>query len=114
VAITTEIDIVRKRGDTFPIQFTITKSGVAYNITSHTLVLTVNSEPEPTSTATQLFNVAGTITNGATGAFEFRPTAGNMGQVPEVYYYDVQMTDTSGYILTIAKGRFTIEQDITK
>ncbi len=118
MAITTSLDITRKRGDTFPIRLTLTDDGTAVDITGYTFKLTVDSSPDPPETtdpsATEIFQVAGVITAAASGQFEFRPLASDMNQTPETYFYDVEMIDPSGYIATIAKGKFTIQQDITK
>lgn len=114
MSLTTSIDITRKRGDTFPFRFEITQDGAALNITSYTFLMTVDPSSDPPDDTTKNFQLAGVITDAAGGAFEFRPTAGNMNLTPNVYFYDVQMTDSASYITTVVKGKLTIQQDITK
>lgn len=106
--------ITRYRGDTAPDQFTIQRDGVALDITGCTFKLTVNSEKDPTSTSTQLFSLTGTITSAVAGQVEFAPNGTQADQTPGDYYYDVQMTDTTGAIRTADKGRYRFKQDITK
>lgn len=106
--------ITRYRGDTAADQFTITRSGVAVNISGCTFKMTVNSEKDPTSTATQLFTVNGTITSAVAGEVEFAPNSTQADQLPGRYYYDVQMTDGTGAIRTAHKGVYRFVQDITK
>lgn len=106
--------ITRYRGDTAADQFTITRDGVAVDITGSTFKLTVNTEQNPTDITNQLLSVTGTITDAAAGQMEFAPSALEADQTPGDYYYDVQMTDASGGIRTIIKGRYRFKQDITK
>jgi hypothetical protein len=108
------ITITRYRGDTAPDQFTITRDGVAVDITGYAFKLTVNSNDDPTDTADQLYSLTGSITDAAAGYVEFAPTAMEADQTPGEYYYDVQQTDDLGAILTVAKGRYRYKQDITK
>lgn len=111
--ITTVQDIVRKRGDSFPIQWQVKENGVAMNITGAVFRLTVDAQPNPVNATTQKFQVSGIITDAAQGKVEFRPGVSNMDQTPDTYYYDLQMFHNT-YIVTLAKGKFIIEQDITK
>lgn len=106
--------ITRYRGDTAPDQFTVTQDGAAVNITGYSFKLTVNSDEDPTDATNQKFSLTGTVTSGVDGYVEFAPTALEADQAPGVYYYDVQMTDGSGNIRTVAKGRYRFKQDITK
>lgn len=106
--------ITRTRGDTYP--FTVTfrdSSGVAVDLTGASFILTVNAEEDPTALQAPLFALAGTINAPTTGVVEFEMTesaADNVGP----FYYDIQMTDAQGYIRTMMRGPFIMEQDITK
>jgi hypothetical protein len=106
--------IIRYRGDTAADQFTITRDGSVVDITGCTFKLTVNSQKDPTTTINQMFSLVGTVTNGAGGLVEFAPDATEADQAPGDYYYDVEMTDAIGAILTADKGRYRFLQDITK
>ncbi len=109
------IDVTRKRGDTFPLKYTIKDSaGVAVDITSFTFKLTVDPAPDPTDNSANLFSLTGNITNPTGGEVQFEPSAVQMDQLPEVYFYDLEMTDAGSFIRTIVTGQFIIEQDITK
>ncbi len=114
MALTTSLNLARRRGDTFPFQLTVTSNGSAYSITSCTFKMTVDPSPNPTSATTNLFQLTGVITTAASGEFEFRPSAANMDLTPGTYYYDVQMVDASSYLVTLAAGKLIITQDITK
>lgn len=108
-------EIVRKRGDTYAEQLTVTDtSGAAMNIAGYTFVLTVDPNKYPTSAATNLFSIAGTIITPAAGTVEFVPTLANADQTPGRYYYDIQMTDDAGRIRTIDSGDWVVIQDISK
>ncbi len=42
------------------------------------------------------------------------PLAGLADSIPEDYFYDIEQTDVAGKILTIAKGQYRFEQDVTR
>jgi hypothetical protein len=109
-----DIPICITRGDTVPWTFTIKSNGVVVDITGYTFLLTVDPSEEPTTSANNLFQLSGTIVNGPAGLVRFAMTTGQANQTPGVYYYDLQMTDGSGAIRTIAEGEFEFEQDVTK
>lgn len=107
--------ISRYRGDTVPDQITVVDTaGVAVNVTGYSFLLTVNKNKDPSSTAGQLFQVAGVIISGPAGTVKFTPSAVQTDQTPGKYYYDIQMTDGGGLIRTIISGNYVIKQDVTK
>lgn len=109
------IDLCRLRGDTFPMEFTVKDSSdVVVDITGATFLLTVDPNPDPTDALANLFQIAGVITDAVNGVFTVTPNATQMDQSPDVYFYDLEMIDGAGLIRTIAKGKFEIQQDITK
>ena len=112
----TEVNICRKRGDTFPFQLTIKdEDGVAIDITGDTFLLTVDPSPAPTDAVNNLFQLAGVITDAPNGVVEFTPGAVEADQDPSVYFYDVQQTEAiTGDIRTILYGQWEVVQDITK
>jgi len=105
------------RGDSYPISITISDSetGLAIDITGYSFKLTVNSDQNPTSITNQKFTVVGILdSDPTTGKVSFTPTSLNTDISPATYYYDIEMTDASNNIKTIAKSTFIILQDITK
>lgn len=109
-------DIDRKRGDTYADEFTVTSAstGAAIDITGYTFVLTVDPSPAPADATGNLYALTGTITDAANGVVEFAPSGVQSDQTPGVYWYDVQMTDASSRIRTIASGQYRYTQDISK
>lgn len=85
----------------------------AIDITGGTFVLTVDTLETPADAATNVFSVAGTITDAPNGRVSFQPTTTDTDQEIGDYFYDIQMT-LNGSVRTILRGDFTIEQDITK
>ena len=62
-----------------------------------------------------LFQIVGVISGDPLlGKVVFAPAVGDTDQAIATYYYDIQMTDASGYISTIALDKFKIIQEITK
>lgn len=111
-----DLDICVTRGDTTPWTFTI-KTGdpaVAVDITGFTFVLTVDPAEEPADALGNLFSLTGTITDGPNGVVEFSMTALQADQLPDIYFFDLQMTDGASALRTIAKGKYEFKQDISK
>lgn len=107
--------ITRYRGDTRPDKFTLTTAaGAVVDITGYTFRLTVNKRKNPTDITAQVFTVTGTITNATAGQYEFRPSAGQVNVPPGTYYYDVEVTDTGGYVTTLGVGSYIFVQDVSK
>ena len=110
-------DITWYRADSFPIELTLTNklTKMAIDITGYSFLFTVNSIEDPPDDTDQVFQVAGVLdADPTTGKVSFTPTKTDTAQPIATYYYDVQMTDGSGNVRTIAKFRFFIHQDITK
>ena len=109
------IHLERMRGDTFPMQFSLNQSdGSALPITGFTFLLTVDPSEGPDNADSNLFQLTGTIVDGPGGVVSFAPSAIESNQLPGEYYYDIQMIDASLAVRTVAKGKFTFLQDITK
>ncbi len=114
-----EIDLERRRGDTFADRFTITKKGAAIPIGSKTFCLSVNTLQEPPETtgpsATEVFKITGNIIDAANGIVDFAPTSLQSDPLdPNTeYFYDIQMTEGSEKV-TVAFGKYKIVQDICK
>jgi len=112
-------DLCYARGDTAPLSLTFKVGKLGLDLTGFTgLVLTVNSEENPTNTASQQAELTGTLdSDPTTGRVEFRPAnqVTSDAFVPGVYFYDVQGVNASGEKVTLLKGgSFEIIQDISK
>lgn len=111
----TEQNIERRRGDTYPMRWTIKdSSGSVVDITGYTFLMTVDPSSSPSDDTQNLFQLSGTLVDPANGVVEFAPGAPEANIAPGEYHFDIQMTDTSSYIRTIVTGRYCIKQDITK
>lgn len=110
------LEVERKRGDTAPDRLIVLDpaTGLAMNITGFSYKLTVNSEKKPTTITNQKASLTGTLVDVLNGIVEFPWTALEADIPPGKYYYDIQQTDSSGRIKTIAKNKYTFWQDITK
>lgn len=110
------LTIDRFRGDTYGNVFKIADSnGDPIDITGYTFKMTINSLKEPTDTATQIFQVVGTLVSPSLGTVKFAPSSLQANAIePGTYYFDIQMTDGAGAIQTVATGKYIIRQDITK
>lgn len=108
-----EINIKRKRGDTVPDVFLVSKNRVTTNLTGCSFKLTVDSRRNPCDIATQAYQLVGVVEDAATGLVSFTPTieqADNVGY----FFYDIQMTDSYNVVQTLVDGSYTYTQDITK
>lgn len=108
-------DIERYRGDTAADEFTIKDSaGNVVDISGFSFKMTVSTLENPPTNSSELYSLTGVITDAVNGVVEFVPSVGNADQKPATYYYDVQMTTAGARIKTIAKGKYTYLQDISK
>ena len=110
-----EYEICRTRGDTKAELFQLKVNGVAVDISGDSFMLTVDPAPDPPDNTTKLFDIAGVLVTPASGIFSFAPST-IQPTTPGDYYYDIQWTDSSdsSRVKTILKGKYTVEQDITK
>jgi hypothetical protein len=105
------IEIDRKRGDTAPDEIT-----VPFDNTGFSYILTINTQKNPDAggpIGAILVTSVGAI-GGADGLVSFPFTPTDADQAIGKYWYDVQQTDPTGRIKTIAKNSYIYHQDITK
>jgi hypothetical protein len=107
--------IERRRGDTAPDIFTLTEkaTGDPANLAGCSAVLTVDTRENPTDATTQQYQLVGVISNPVDGVIKFSPSAAQADKLG-TFYFDVQLTDATGAILTVSKGQYIYKQDITK
>jgi hypothetical protein len=109
------IDITRRRADTYAEEFQVISetTGLPIDISGgYVFLLTVDPQDDPAGDTNNLFQLTGSIVDGPNGIVEFAPNdsqADNLGS----WFYDVQMT-VGGRKRTIAAGRWSHDQDITK
>lgn len=107
------IDIIRKRGDTYPMSFVVKSEGVPLDITDSEFWLTVDPSKAPTDDTNNLFALEGQIMNPLGGLVTFAVSESEADHVGN-YFYDLQMIDPAGIVRTIQAGKFNFVQDITK
>ena len=106
--------IERYRGDTSSDKMIITgPTGLPVNLTGSTILFTLCSVRNPVDNSTDIYQLAGVVTNPLSGIVEFTPSAAQTNRIG-IFYYDVQLTDSNGVIHTVAKDSYTFIQDITK
>lgn len=99
-------DILRFRGDTYPVELTL-DSGA----TGSTFVLTVARKPYPADDTAKVFSAVGAVQSDTVVSF---PISADSAAFAGAFYYDIQMTDGSGIVYTVANGAYTVKQDVTK
>ena len=105
----------RSRGDTFPFTITFTdSSGSAIDITGFTYLLTVDPDPDPSDATNNLFQNTPVVTDGPNGVITVTLTPAQADQTPDLYFFDLQQTDTGGFVRTVLKGEWEVVQDVTK
>lgn len=105
------------RGDTWPgFSTTITRNSSALNLTGATVRMQLKKSAGDScyqlefSSLSTLENVI-TITEPLSGKFTVEPEIITL--TPREYIYDTQVMLGDGEVITILKGTFTVEQDIT-
>jgi len=109
------IPVTVYRGDSpvIPYQLTNTANPTGIDITGYVFELTVDSIEEPTNDSTEVFTVAGVITEASEGRFGFQPTVADLSIAPGDYFYDISLVNGTEQV-TIIKSTFTVRQDIGK
>jgi hypothetical protein len=110
-------DICITRGDSTPMSVTITDDAATpapIDITGFTYLLTVDPSESPADGTGNLFQLAESNTPGVDGVVVFSPSTTDTDQTPSDYFFDIQQTDAGANLRTVAKGKFTVLQDITK
>lgn len=109
------MQITRTRGDTYPEKFVINfaDTGMPVNLSGCSAKFTVNSNKNPISNSTQVWQVIGEIPNVENGVIFF-PITEQQADVLGVFYFDVEFTDSYGWKYTLVKDTISFEQDITK
>lgn len=109
-----KIDISRFRGDGQVITFIVKNSkNKPINLQGWTdLTLTVDPSAAPIDNTTKISTMIGQLsTNGLDGRISILV---DQAIPPGNYYYDMQAADTDGRPVTLAYGKYTVIQDITK
>lgn len=109
------VDLKFNREDSFPFQFVLTDedSGAALDLTGSTFLFTAADTPDLDGGGAQLFQLTENNTPGVAGVVEFLPSQANMDQPQATYFYDLEWTDGSGRVRTVAKGKFIIGPQIS-
>lgn len=100
------------RGDNPTIVATLTDTSDSspIDLTGATTKLTVDANDEPTDASTQIFELTGVIQAPATaGIIHFQPTTSQANQVPDTYFYDIQIVFADGTRRTVATGSWTYD-----
>ena len=104
-------DINRFRGDTKDLVLKLTQDKQVFDLTGFSAVLSVSSDENP-ETADYEFQ-SNAVVSATAGSLSFPFATGDVDLVGD-YYYDIQLTDGTGKISTIRKGKMVFSQDISK
>lgn len=113
-------NLLMTRGDTFTFNLTVTQSGAAFNLSGVTLRMTAKwsyADADNAAVFTARSPSNGIVITNAGGGLATVTLAPAMtsGLPPAQVnlYYDIQVTDGSGNIYTIAAGVLTVSPDVT-
>lgn len=107
------MNFIRKRGDTYPDELTVSVNGALADLTGCSLKMTLNTLKRPVDITTQVYQLDGVVDSPTTGVVKFAPTLSQSDQVGS-FFYDIQLTDQLGIVRTIKEGIYEYKQDITK
>lgn len=110
---TTSRTVIRKTGDTYPIEATILQDGVAYDLTGATnLKLGVISKAGLSAGTAPIDELVGTLdTDGTDGKVNFAVTAPVYNLEADTYYAEIQFTQAT-YITTTATFELKMQRQI--
>lgn len=106
-------------GDTKVYNLTFSKSGAAYDITGHTIYMTLKTDNSLADNAgfPNVYQATGAITNGPNGLATVTLPSDQTKQLTSgaKYFYDIQIHDdsTPTVVSTIEKGSLTVEAGTT-
>lgn len=112
----TAVNITRVRGDTKKINLTINEGGVEtptpVDLTLWSdFYLTVDPSKTPVNDLNNVEQMLGVVEDAEEGIISFTPLADTPAGS---YWFDIQGTDADGGIWTLAMGKYSLIQDITK
>lgn len=104
---------------TSPITGTYISGGLAYapvNLTGYTAALQIRSLPsDPTAVLSLATGGNGITLTALTGAINVHATAAQTTAIDEgTYYYDIELTSTSGIVTRIAQGQVIVSAEVTR
>lgn len=104
------------RGDSRNIRVAFQQNdGTAYNITGGKVFFTVSRVGAPVNdSAAVISKLVTTHTDATAGETTISLTPSDTNITPGVYWYDVQLVDTLGNVLSKGKQRFVVISDITR
>jgi hypothetical protein len=111
------IPLYRKRGDDYPMEFTIYDDAdpkAPINITGFAFRMVVDPSDCPADASNNVLDLTGVLSDAPNGVFQFNPSVAQMEFTPDTYYYEIQMTDGAGNLRSIVKSKFIMEQDLVK
>jgi hypothetical protein len=102
------------RGDDVSLKLTFTDiNGNAIDLTDTTVFFTVKKKLSDTDDEALISKTIDTFDDPTTGIMTILISDTETDLKSGSYYYDVQLKDENGYISSISKQRFSVEQDIT-
>ena len=108
----TTIDIYR--GDDRTLNLTFTQNNSALDITGYTVKFTVKENISDTYANAKIAKTVTSHFDPTNGKTQIDITHSDTSSLEEKgYHYDIELTDTSGNILTVVRGIFNVTLDIT-
>ena len=108
------IDLEVIRGDTKQFNITVRDSNSdLFDLTGYTMVFTAKSNVELSDDNAEITSTA-TISVPASGVGAFTLTPSDTAVGVKTYLYDIQISNGTDSVYTIAQGDFKVTQDITK
>lgn len=102
------------RGDTFLRTMSFVDSdGVAINITGWTIFFTIKDVKEEADGSAEISKTITVHTNAAAGLSQILVAASEMAALNGDYFYDIQIKKSDDTVLTILRGKFIVDSDIT-
>ena len=111
----TNLDIYRRRGDTYPWQIQVKdETGTVVDVSGNTFRWVVDTNEAPSDASGNVIDLAGVIASATIGTVLFSPTSAQMNQTPGDFFYEIQKVDAAGTRRTIMTGAFFVDQDVAK
>jgi hypothetical protein len=96
--------------------YTDTTQTTPVNLTGYTAALQLRSEPYDATAALSLSSPSnGIVITGATGFIAVHATAAQTGAIQEgYYYYDLEITSSTGIVTRLIQGQILLSPQVTR
>lgn len=105
--------LVRTKGDTFNLNFTVSIDSVAWNLTGYTAKFQIRTSANSSTTLLSLDSDNG-ISMNSNGEVSITASSEDMSFSTGRFVYDFELTSSGGVVETLLSGPFILENEVSQ